>query len=69
MQARTNAWIDPSMDWSTYDTLNTRTKNVKRVEVIVSGPEGRAYVNMNCNVSLHLQDDGKTLKIFVEDSK
>lgn len=45
------------------------TSKVTRVEVIdhQSHPTvGRAYVKHNCqNVSLQLQDEGKTLKIFI----
>lgn len=42
------------------------TSKVTRVEVISQG-KGRDYVNMDTgNVELSLQDDGKTLKIFIE---
>lgn len=38
---------------------------VSRVEVI--DPTGRAYVNMNVtSVELSLQDDARTLKIFIK---
>ena len=51
---------------------NMNTDKVTRVEVIdhQSNPTvGRAYVKTNCqNVSLSLQDDGKTLKIFIGSS-
>lgn len=43
--------------------------NITRVEVIESGGDngGRKYVNMNCkNVFAHLQDNDRTLKVFLE---
>ncbi len=46
----------------------TNTSQVTRVEVIQhSDPyNGRAYTNYNAsNVEMHLQDDNKTLKIFL----
>ena len=45
-------------------------KNVSRVEVI--GPDGREYVRyFEEDERMHymLQDDNRTLKIFIEDSK
>ena len=45
-------------------------KNVSRVEVI--GPDGREYVRYfeveEC-MNYMIQDEGRTLKIFIEDSK
>jgi hypothetical protein len=49
------------------ETINT-TK-VNRVEVIQHSPphNGRAYTNYNAkDVEIQLQDDGKTLKIFLK---
>lgn len=44
-----------------------KTDKVTRVEIIEIG-EGRTYVNMSCNnVELQLQDDNKTLKIFINE--
>lgn len=43
--------------------------NVSRVEVIQHSPphNGRAYTNYNAkDVDVQLQDDGKTLKIFLK---
>jgi hypothetical protein len=42
------------------------TKNVTRVEVI--DHTGRSYVNWNIlnKVTVSLQDDGRTLKVFVD---
>ena len=41
-------------------------EKVSRVEVI--DQTGRAYVKWNVSgVQLHLQDDGRTLKLFVKD--
>ncbi len=44
------------------------TKKVIRVEVI--DDKGRSYVNMNCKIDeLQLQDNNRTLKIFLKNSK
>lgn len=45
------------------------TKNVTRVEVI--DHTGRSYVNWNIlnKVTVSLQDDGRTLKVFVDRKK
>lgn len=44
-------------------------KNLTRVEVI-ENHDGRKYVNHNCSeVSLSLQDEGRTLKIFINYKK
>ena len=45
------------------------TKNVTRVEVI--DHTGRSYVNWNIlkRVTVSLQDDGRTLKVFVDRKK
>jgi hypothetical protein len=45
--------------------IQTLTNNVTRVEVI--DKNGRSYVNWDEDniVELSLQDDGKTLKIFI----
>lgn len=41
-------------------------KQVTRLEVI--GDKGREYVNMNIpKLRLHYQDNGKTLKIFINE--
>ena len=43
------------------------TEGVTRLEVIDS--EGRSYTNyLVRNITFSLQDDGKTLKLFVEDA-
>mgnify|MGYP000915169571 CR=1 FL=1 len=45
------------------------TLKVRRVEVIQHSPpyNGRAYTNYNAkDVEIQLQDDGKTLKIFLK---
>lgn len=39
------------------------TPTVTRVEVI--DETGRRYGRWNCRVDMHLQDDGRTLKLFV----
>jgi hypothetical protein len=45
--------------------LNELLKKVNRVEVI--DQEGRSYVNwkLTNKVEISLQDDGKTLKVFI----
>lgn len=47
------------------------TTKVTRFEVIdhTTGGEGRAYVKHDVSVELSYQDDGRTLKVFVEDQK
>jgi ribosomal protein S28E/S33 len=42
-------------------------KDVTRVEVIDS--TGRAYVATNVTVELSVQDEGRTLKVFVKGEK
>ena len=45
------------------DTIKSLS-SVTRVEVI--SEKGREYVNLDCrNVQFELQDEGKTLKVFV----
>ena len=45
------------------DTIKSLS-SVTRVEVI--SEKGREYVNLDCrNVQIELQDEGKTLKVFV----
>lgn len=43
--------------------VNKLVAKVTRVEVI--DDSGRVYGNRPCRVALSLQDDGKTLKVFV----
>ena len=47
------------------------TSNVTRFEVIdhTTGGEGRAYVKHDVSIQLSLQDDARTLKVFVGDPK
>lgn len=50
--------------------LNKFTKKVSRIEVINYQDDipsfGRAFVKWNCkNIELQLQDDDRTLKIFI----
>lgn len=46
--------------------MNDTLKKIKRVEVIDN--EGRQYVNWNMDniVTVSVQDDGRTLKIFID---
>tara|TARA_R110002110_G_scaffold96968_1_gene249401 strand:+ start:17 stop:172 length:156 start_codon:yes stop_codon:yes gene_type:complete len=46
------------------------TKKVTRFEVIdhTNRGEGRVLVEYGVNVELQLQDDGKTLKVFLSDN-
>jgi len=50
--------------------MNERTINtslVTRVEII--DQNGREYVNNSCEaVDVHLQDDGRTMKIFIQNN-
>lgn len=43
----------------------TNTSKVTRFEVITE--EGRVYVRYGVNVDLSLQDDGRTLKVFLNE--
>lgn len=38
--------------------------NINRLEII--DEKGRSYVEYNCKIKASLQDEGKTLKIFVQ---
>lgn len=55
------------------DLINNLTDNINRVEVIDHQTVpliGRAYTKYNCkNVDISLQDDFRTLKIFINDKK
>ena len=48
-----------------YVTINQQ--KITRVEVITES--GRAYVKHNSDINLSIQDDGKTLKIFISKVK
>lgn len=51
------------------EEVDSNENQISRVEVI-STKNGREYVNMNTGkVTLSYQDDGKTLKIFIEKGK
>lgn len=42
------------------------TKKVTRVEIIKNG-KGRMFVDMNCEIDeIQLQDDNRTMKIFLK---
>lgn len=49
--------------------LNLDVSKVRRLEIIDHkiGGTGRIYTARPCTIDLSLQDDGKTLKIFVLD--
>jgi len=40
-------------------------KKITRLEIITK--DGREYINDKCKIKLELQDEDKTLKVFVED--
>ena len=44
-----------------------KTKKITRLEVI--DEKGRAYSRWNAHLTFSVQDDGYTLKIFVDDKK
>ena len=46
--------------------METR-KNITRIEVIYKGK--RAFNKWDCKIDESIQDDGRTLKLFVEDKK
>ena len=45
--------------------MHQLTNDITRLEVIDS--DGRSYSKRGCKIEFSVQDDGKTLKIFVED--
>ena len=49
------------------DIVNNTLQNCTRVEVI--DKKGRSYINWNKEneISISIQDDGKTFKIFIKD--
>ena len=53
------------------EVLDITTKSVTRFEVIdhTSKKRGRIVVEYNVNVELSLQDENKTLKVFLTDKK
>lgn len=53
------------------DLIDMITKSITRFEVIdhTSKQKGRVVVEYNVNVELSLQDDNKTLKVFLTDQK
>ena len=53
------------------EVLDITTKSVTRFEVIdhTSKKKGRIVVEYNVNVELSLQDENKTLKVFLTDKK
>lgn len=53
------------------DLIDLMTKSITRFEVIdhTSKKRGRIVVEYNVNVELSLQDDNKTLKVFLTDKK
>lgn len=47
---------------------NEYTTDISRIEVIDS--KGRSYVNMDVKSSMiSIQDDGRTMKVFINDNK
>lgn len=53
------------------DLMDIITKSITRFEVIdhTSKQGGRIVVEYNVNVELSLQDDNRTLKVFLTDQK
>ena len=53
------------------EVLDITTKSVTRFEVIdhTSKKRGRIVVEYNINVELSLQDENRTLKVFLTDKK
>ena len=47
-----------------YQEASRKENKITRFEVI--DETGRAYVNNKCQIELSYQDEGKTLKVFVE---
>ncbi len=53
------------------DLLDIVTKEITRFEVIdhTKNKQGRIVVEYNINVELSLQDENRTLKVFLTDKK
>lgn len=53
----------------TQDERDMKTAKVTRFEVIDhrTNGTGRAFTAYDCSIQLSLQDDGRTLKVFVDD--
>jgi len=49
------------------DELRNKNKELTRLEVI--DESGRVYINNNCKMELSYQDEGRTLKIFVDNEE
>ena len=49
------------------EIFKMKTEKVTRLEVIEKGM--RKYVKWNCKIKTDIQDNGRTLKIFVEDGE
>lgn len=47
--------------------LQNKNKDLTRLEVI--DESGRVYINNNCKMKLSYQDEGRTLKIFVNNEE
>jgi len=45
--------------------MKINEKKITRVEIV--SKDGRKYVNDKCRIKLELQDEDRTLKIFLED--
>ncbi len=45
--------------------MNIDEDKITRVEVITK--KGREFVKLDCKAKLEVQDEGRTLKVFVED--
>jgi len=44
-----------------------KLEGITRIEII--SKDGREYVKWNCKVEQDIQDNGRTLKLFVEEQK
>lgn len=68
-----NPYIEQALEMEKHQIENAydHLKSVTRFEVIdhTSDAKGRCYVAKDCQIEMSLQDDNKTLKIFVTDSK
>lgn len=52
---------------ATSDEVCDDLSKINRFEVI--DKNGRAYTNMDCKITLSFQDEGRTMKVFIEDKE
>jgi hypothetical protein len=52
-----------------FEVIDHRPRTIEAGEQTYTGPAGRVFVALDCEVTVALQDDGRTLKVFVNASQ